>query len=76
MIPLSIAIFMLGLFLLQWNNFQMQQKNIILKNELQIHEELEILKKEFKEYKKRVDTLTLKAGFKLWKDLIGSIVSH
>lgn len=34
-------------------------------NEVKVNEELTAMVKDFADYKKRVDTLTLKAGFKL-----------
>lgn len=61
----SVAIIMIGILSLQKNHYQFlkgQQDRIDLSK---ISQELELRLKEFDEYKKRVDGLTIKAGFKL-----------
>lgn len=65
MIPLSIAVLMGGLCLLQWQAYHLKQKKDEVQHELDLQIQMHTLKKEFDDYKKRVDTLTLKAGFKL-----------
>lgn len=65
MIPLTMLIFMVGLFSLQYNRYSFLDRYEKLNKTTESQEEIDKLKKEFEDYKKRVDSLTLKAGFKL-----------
>lgn len=63
-IPLTMLILMIGLAFLQRDYFIFRQKEKKQRNFMEVSQELELLRVEFAEYKKRVDSLTLKAGFK------------
>jgi flagellar biosynthesis/type III secretory pathway M-ring protein FliF/YscJ len=61
----SVAIIMIGLIFMQKNHYEFlkaQKSHIELSK---ISHDLETKLREFDEYKKRVDGLTVKAGFKL-----------
>ena len=61
-----IVVFVLvALLYAQDRHYSYLQEKIEWENSLELDAELEKKLKEFDEYKKRVDALTLKAGFKL-----------
>lgn len=64
-IPITAFIIMIGLIWLQYCHYKHLEllKNMTLRMSAQ--GEFEKMKKEFDDYKKRVDSLTIKAGFKL-----------
>lgn len=64
-IPLTMLVLMVGLSILQYNHYQfLKEKEQVAKAVLGIGE-IDKFRKEFEDYKKRVDVLTIKAGFKL-----------
>ena len=65
LIPGSITLAFMGIYFLQEQKFQHGLTTNGLKNTKVIYTEFEEMKKEFIDYKKRVDALTIKAGFKL-----------
>lgn len=64
-IPLTAAILIIGLLFLQYNHYRHLERQKSLDKTLSTASDFEDLKKDFAEYKKRVDGLTIKAGFKL-----------
>lgn len=65
MIPLTMFILIAGLCLIQYNHYQfLKEKEQVAKAVLGIGE-IDKFRKDFEDYKKRVDVLTIKAGFKL-----------
>ncbi len=65
MIALSVAILVLGAVYAQREHYLFIQRKSEVDKIIRGSGEISSLKKEFDEYKKRVDSLTLKAGFKL-----------
>jgi hypothetical protein len=65
----SVCLIVGGVLLVQKNYIQAEKDYIILNKELKdnyrLSNELEARLKEFDEYKKKIDSLVLKAGFKL-----------
>lgn len=61
----SITLLMVGLIILQYNHYSFLERQKTLDKKLSDEGTIEKLRKEFDDYKKRVDALTLKAGFKL-----------
>ncbi len=64
-IPLTVAITMGSILLILERYYIQCDKEKVAQNALVDAQDIEALRKEFTEYKKRVDTLTLKAGFKI-----------
>lgn len=64
-LPFTMAILVLGILFLQYNHYKFIERKDTLNKIIMGSGELEEFKKDFEEYKKRVDALTLKAGFKL-----------
>lgn len=64
-LPLSIALLMMGLIFLQHNHYAYVERQKTLDKSMSTAGDFEKLKKEFDEYKKRLDSVSLKVGFKL-----------
>lgn len=64
-IPLSIAILVIGILMIQHNHYRFLELQKNQNKAIVGLGELEKFKKDLEEYKKRVDALTLRAGFKL-----------
>jgi hypothetical protein len=61
----SVALLMIGLIILQYQHYAFVERQKSLDKVIHGSGEIDKLRKEFDDYKKRVDALTLKAGFKL-----------
>lgn len=61
----SVFILVIGALCFQYNHYAFIERQKTLDKSLSTIGELEKLQKEFTEYKKKVDALSLKAGFKL-----------
>jgi hypothetical protein len=64
-LPITMAILVLGVIFVQYNHYQFVDRRAMLNKTVIGAGQLEEFRKDFEEYKKRVDALTLKAGFKL-----------
>lgn len=64
-IPLTAAILIFGVIVLQWLGEKHRKIDEDLCDLKEMAQRLDQLSKEFKEYKTRVDSLTLRAGFKV-----------
>lgn len=64
-LPLAVFIFMMSLIYMQERYYEFKKILSDQNEQIKTFHELEEFQKDFEDYKKRVDTLTLKAGFKL-----------
>lgn len=64
-LPITMAILILGIIFIQHNHYRFIERRETINKTLMGSGQLEEFRKDFEEYKKRVDSLTLKAGFKL-----------
>ena len=67
MIEIAIAvIIVIGILFIQENHYKFLENRRLLDKKIAASGQLEQLREEFDDYKKRVDVLSLKAGFKIW----------
>ncbi len=63
-LPLTVLVIMVGLWFLQQSYFKFQAQQRIISKTILGSGEIEKLRKEFDDYKSRVDKLSLKVGFR------------
>lgn len=64
-IPVTAFILMAGVILIQFYHYQFLERQKLMDKKIHAAGQLDQLRTEFDDYKKKVDALVIKAGFKL-----------